>query len=67
MQGLVKYVRGEGSFAFVGGDDGIDDYCHPAALRRAGITDLKVGDRLEYQRCYGAAARIIASIGADVN
>jgi cold shock CspA family protein len=49
LQGTVKFIHDAG-FCFVKSDDGIDDYVHPGALRRAGISNLKIGDRLEYQR-----------------
>lgn len=49
MQGVTKFVHAKG-FAFVGGDDGIDVFCHPSMLRRAGLTDLKIGDRVQYER-----------------
>jgi CspA family cold shock protein len=48
--GTVKWFNAQKGFGFIAPDDGGKDaFVHISALERAGITDLKEGQKLSFQ------------------
>jgi cold shock CspA family protein len=67
LQGVVKTIQREKGYAFLSGDDGIDQFLHLSQLPcKEDFDSLIVGDRVEYSVTYNERAGKTRAINARV-